>query len=340
MEVSSHALALHRVDGTRFDAAVFTNLGRDHLDLHGTIEEYFGAKARLFDAGAGRVGVVNVDDAHGRLLARRRPPIEMRAVLDWPTPPTSSWTARSPRSSTWRRTCGVTVPLGGRVQRDERLAAATTAAALGVDADVIVAGLAAAEPVPGPVRAGRAADGATTFAVIVDYAHTPDGLAEVLAAARADRRRRRPVIVVFGGGGDRDREKRPRMGAVAAGLADRGGRHIRQPALEDPVAIIDAILGGVDHDDRGRVVVEPDRRAAIAAGHRRAPTRATSSSSPARATRRRRRSATASSPFDDRAVRHASSLDADVAGGVSGVIAVMIAGVVGDASCRCSARGS
>ncbi len=167
MEVSSHAMAMHRVDGTRFAAAVFTNLGTDHLDLHGTVEEYFRAKASLFTPELAAVGVTNVDDAHGRLLLDSAG-IEM-------VPYTASMISdvevgADRHAYTWhgRR---IVVGLGGGFNVANSLAAATTAEILGVGADDIVAGLAAAGPVPGRFELIEGpADGPT---VIVDYAHTP-----------------------------------------------------------------------------------------------------------------------------------------------------------------------
>ncbi|MEQ1701026.1 MAG: UDP-N-acetylmuramoyl-L-alanyl-D-glutamate--2,6-diaminopimelate ligase [Ilumatobacteraceae bacterium] len=260
MEVSSHALALHRVDGTRFALAVFTNLGRDHLDLHGTLEEYFAAKALLFEPSLSAQGIANADDQFGRTLVDTAP-IPMTGfsraeLLDLEVTPTS-------HEYTW---CGqrVHVGIGGAFNAMNSLAAATAAAALGVPLDVVAAGLSAAASVPGrfePVRAGQA------FDVIVDYAHTPDGLREALSAARAAVDGGR-VIAVFGCGGDRDREKRPEMGQVAAELADQVVVTSDNPRSEDPLEIINAIIQGVPADYRHRVVSEPDRRAAFAAAFR------------------------------------------------------------------------
>jgi UDP-N-acetylmuramoyl-L-alanyl-D-glutamate--2,6-diaminopimelate ligase len=235
MEVSSHALVMDRVAGTRFDVAVFTNLGRDHLDLHGTVERYFAAKARLFEATLSDLGIVNVDDVS-----------DLRVEATW-------------HEFTWRGV-DVRVGIGGRYNASNSLAAAEACAALGLSPATIAAGLRAARPVPGrfePVDAGQ------PFAVIVDYAHTPDGLAVALAAAR-DAAGGHRVLVVFGCGGDRDREKRPEMGSVAAAGADVVVVTSDNPRSEDPAAIIDAIIRGVPADYRGRVVIEADRSLAIA----------------------------------------------------------------------------
>jgi UDP-N-acetylmuramoyl-L-alanyl-D-glutamate--2,6-diaminopimelate ligase len=262
MEVSSHALELHRVDGTWFSVAVFTNLGRDHLDFHGTEEAYFRAKARLFEPDRCARAVVNRDDAHGRLLldAARVPTVaysldDASDVSVGAAGSTFTWAGER-----------VELRLGGTFNVSNALAAATAATELGVDAATIAAGLSSAPPVPGrfePVDAGQA------FPVVVDYAHTPDGLEQVLRAARsavsADRGR---VLVVFGCGGDRDRSKWPVMGDVAVRLADRAWLTSDNPRGEDPMAIIDEVVTGVRDADRDRLVVESDRRAAIASAVR------------------------------------------------------------------------
>ena len=258
IEVSSHALAFHRVDGCHFALAVFTNLGRDHLDLHGTIERYFAAKAALFEPSLSAHGVVNVDDPRGRQLADSAaiPMTEfsVRDISELVVTPTS-------HQYMWRGS-PIRVRIGGAFNAMNSLAAATAAAALGVATDDIANGLASAPAVPGrfePVHAGQ------PFDVIVDFAHTPDGLREVLPAARAavaDQVASR-VIVVFGCGGDRDREKRPEMGAVAASLADFVVVTSDNPRSEDPRAIIDAVMAGVPADYRERVVSESDRRQAF-----------------------------------------------------------------------------
>ena len=259
MEVSSHALALHRVGGCTFALAVFTNLGRDHLDLHGTVENYFAAKASLFQRELSAQGVVNADDPRGR---------ELLAAASIPTTPFSlsdiSELMVTPTSHHYRwRGVRIEVGIGGAFNAMNSLAAATAASALGITPAAIAKGLAGAPAVRGrfePVHAGQA------FDVIVDFAHTPDGLREALPAARAAvRDGRGSVIVVFGCGGDRDREKRPEMGAVAAQLADLVVVTSDNPRSEEPQAIIDAVLAGVPADYRERVVSDPDRRRAFAA---------------------------------------------------------------------------
>ncbi|HEX9258310.1 MAG TPA: UDP-N-acetylmuramoyl-L-alanyl-D-glutamate--2,6-diaminopimelate ligase [Acidimicrobiales bacterium] len=255
MEVSSHALAMHRVDGIHFSLAVFTNLGRDHLDFHGTVERYFAAKARLFSPDLAAAGVVNVDDTYGRLLFD---------AAEVPVTPFSLDEAsglvigREQSSFRWRGR-DVVLPLTGRFNVSNALAAATAASVVGIDEDAIVRGLHAVVPVAGrfePVATDR------PFTVLVDYAHTPDALTEALHAAR-EAAGGGEVIVVFGCGGDRDQQKRPAMGAVAATLADVVVITSDNPRSEDPAAIIEAVTAGIPPSSRARIVVEPDRRAAI-----------------------------------------------------------------------------
>ena len=254
MEVSSHALALHRVDGTRFRAAVFTNLSAEHLDFHATMEEYFQAKARLFTPELADAAVVNVDDPRGRLL-RDAAVIPTRGfsldeVEDLEVGRTSS-------RFRWRDQ-HVTVPLGGRFNVANALAAAETAITLGVEPAVAAEGLATAGPVPGRFEA---VDAGQDFGVVVDYAHTPDGLERLLETARELVGEGR-LLLVFGCGGDRDMAKRPLMGEVAGRLADQVVLTSDNPRSEDPATIISQVRSGFD-DDR-TLLVEPDRRRAIA----------------------------------------------------------------------------
>jgi UDP-N-acetylmuramoyl-L-alanyl-D-glutamate--2,6-diaminopimelate ligase len=257
MEVSSHALALHRVVGTRFRQAVFTNLGRDHLDFHESEEAYFKAKALLFEPDLTDAAVVNADDPHGRLL------------LDAAAVPTTAFSLRdvtdldvglASSTGTWRGEA-LRVPIGGAHNVANALAALTTAEALGVPAGVGVEGLAACGPVPGRLEA---VDLGQPFTVLIDFAHTPDGLEQVLRTAKSGSGR---AVVVFGAGGDKDRAKRPIMGEVVSRLADLAVITSDNPRSEDPQAIIAAILSGVPLSSpghRARIVAEPDRRAAIA----------------------------------------------------------------------------
>ena len=260
MEVSSHALELGRVGGTRFAAAVFTNLGRDHLDFHRTVESYYRAKARLFDPGYTDTAVVNVDDAHGRRLAGEldaRPGI---AIHPYALADAEGLRADGPVSRFGWRGHPVNLHLAGRHNVANALAAATTAAALGLDAAPVVAALEEARPVRGRFEL---VDAGQPFHVAVDYAHTPDALEAVITAAREVTDGR--VIVVFGCGGDRDHDKRPEMGAVVDRLADVAVVTSDNPRSEDPDAIIAAVVAGMaSAGDAERVRVEPDRRRAIA----------------------------------------------------------------------------
>ena len=255
MEVSSHALALHRVAGTRFDVAVFTNLGRDHLDLHESMEAYFRAKASLFMPDLSDVGITNLDDPYGRLL------LDVAAIemVGYSAEDAGDLVVGMDHHRFVWRGQPVHVPIGGDFNVANSLAALNAAAALGIDAATAARGLAAVQPVPG--RFEVITDPAAEFAVVVDYAHTPEGLEHVLRSARGLAAGR--VIVVFGCGGDRDAEKRPLMGAGAAANADLVVVTSDNPRHEDPRSIVDAVVAGIDGGDRDRVSVEPDRRAAI-----------------------------------------------------------------------------
>jgi UDP-N-acetylmuramoyl-L-alanyl-D-glutamate--2,6-diaminopimelate ligase len=255
MEVSSHALELQRVAGSHFDIAVFTNLGRDHLDLHGTQERYFAAKARLFQPDLSDAAVVNIDDPHGRLLMDVGAiPTEGFSLADVSDIEVSAVDHRY----TWRDQ-HIVVPIGGEFNVMNSLAAATACARLGIEPATVNRGLADLAPVPGRFEAIVAGQ---PFAVIVDYAHTPDGLEKAIGAARSVAGDA-AVHVVFGCGGDRDRDKRPLMGSVASRMADHVVITSDNPRSEDPMEIINATMEGVAPDYRGRVVMEPDRRRAI-----------------------------------------------------------------------------
>jgi UDP-N-acetylmuramoyl-L-alanyl-D-glutamate--2,6-diaminopimelate ligase len=256
MEVSSHALELGRASGIRFACKVFTNLTQDHLDFHDTMEAYFLAKRRLFDQ-PGRA-IVNVDDQYGRRLAG-----ELEGVVTLGIESEADYRAHDVRFdlSGSSFTCDtpdgpleIETRLPGLFNVQNALAAIATARGLGVEPGAIQAALAAAGRVPGrlePVEEGQG------FGVLVDYAHTPDSLDNVLRAARELTTRR--LHVVFGAGGDRDRGKRPLMGEVAARLADRVIVTSDNPRSEEPEAIVDQILEGAGPD----VEREVDRRRAI-----------------------------------------------------------------------------
>ncbi len=256
MEVSSHALALHRSDSIRFEVALFTNLTQDHLDFHADMEDYFNAKRMLFEMGSGQA-IVNVDDPYGRRLA------EDFECLTYSTDGREADFAA--RDATFDATGArfrvgeveVRTRLPGHFNMSNALAAFAAARAMGVDAPAVAGGLAAARPPPGrfePIEEGQ------QFAVLVDYAHTPDSLENVLAAARRLTSGR--VISVFGAGGDRDRAKRPRMGRAAAAQSDLAIVTSDNPRSENPEAIVEEILAGIE--EREGVEAEPDRRAAIA----------------------------------------------------------------------------
>ena len=264
MEVSSHGLALHRVDGTRFKAAIFTNLTQDHLDFHADLDDYFLAKRRLFTPAFTPLGVVNLDDPHGRLLAGTA---EV-AVVTTGTAADADWRATDVAASLEGTSFRVASPAGSRPVRlrlagqfnvANALGALAAADALGIDLDTAVAGLEALAGVPG--RFERV-DAGQPFTVLVDYAHTPDSLDNLLRAARAVTGGR--VLVVFGCGGDRDRAKRPMMGEIAGRLADVAVVTSDNPRSEDPEAIVAQGAEGVARSaGPGGFLVEVDRRTAI-----------------------------------------------------------------------------
>jgi UDP-N-acetylmuramoyl-L-alanyl-D-glutamate--2,6-diaminopimelate ligase len=254
MEVSSHALALRRVDGTRFAAAVFTNLTRDHLDYHEDMDQYFAAKRRLFELlPADAPAVVNVDDRRGAILAAELPRCVTYGV-DRPadvTPdglPVSlvnlAFVARTPAGAV-----RIQSGLAGRFNVYNLLAAVATGVALELPLPAIEAGLASVASVPG--RFQIVSSPGDDITVVVDYAHTDDALKNLLEAVRPISTAR--LTTVFGCGGDRDRSKRPLMGAVAARLSDTVGLTSDNPRSEDPERIIDEIeLGIAAPQDRGR----------------------------------------------------------------------------------------
>ncbi len=267
LEVSSHALAMHRVDGTEFDAVVFTNLGHDHLDLHGSQEEYFRAKARLFSPAFSKLGVVNVDDPHGRLLADTASSdvagSEFRVVTCSADDVSEVEVTAAAHRYVWRGK-RVEVPMGGDFNVANSLAALTTAVELGIDADVAIGAVSTLPIVPGRFEVvDSEASRGEGVTVVVDYAHTPDGLERLLAAARRIVGVTGSLTVVFGCGGHRDRAKRPTMGAVAARHADRVVITSDNPRDEPPAAIIGEILDGIAPGRRDGVVTIVDRRTAI-----------------------------------------------------------------------------
>jgi UDP-N-acetylmuramoyl-L-alanyl-D-glutamate--2,6-diaminopimelate ligase len=269
MEVSSHSLALGRVGGTSFDVAVFTNLSQDHLDFHADMEDYFRAKASLFMPPI--IGVVNVDDPYGRRLASTAvvPVTTFSAAGN----DEADWRAGDVRSgadgSTFRLIgpggveADVSVGLAGVFNVANALGAIVALVEAGVRLEDAVAGIAACPGVPG--RLERVPDPGLDITAFVDYSHKPGAVEAVLRSLRPVTRGN--LIIVLGCGGDRDRAKRPMMGAAAASLADVAVLTSDNPRSEDPLAILSAMLDGaasVPAARRGRVIVEPDRAAAIA----------------------------------------------------------------------------
>jgi UDP-N-acetylmuramoyl-L-alanyl-D-glutamate--2,6-diaminopimelate ligase len=266
MEVSSHALALKRVDETRFAAAVFTNLTREHLDYHMDMESYFAAKRRMFEMlPPGAPGVVNLDDPRGDALAKAVSHPVTYAINKpadvTPGPLTLSWEGLEFEVRTPRGSLRVRSRLIGRPNVSNILAAVATAAELDVPFAAIERGLAELAGVRG--RFQVVSDRSDNITVVVDYAHTDDALRNLLETARPLAQSR--VITVFGCGGDRDRAKRPLMGAVAARLSDVVVVTSDNPRSEDPARIIEDIKRGVQSSDRNTItlLVIADRAEAI-----------------------------------------------------------------------------
>ncbi|HET7387965.1 MAG TPA: UDP-N-acetylmuramoyl-L-alanyl-D-glutamate--2,6-diaminopimelate ligase [Nocardioidaceae bacterium] len=271
MEVSSHALVMGRVDGVVFDVACFTNLGRDHLDFHGSEEEYFAAKASLFTPVRCRLGLVNADDEHGRrlvgLAGEAGVPVRTfstaGAEADWRAeqvdarPDGSAFTVVSPSGE--RLAAAVPVPGGFNVSN--ALCAIAALGEAGLDAAGVAAAMGRTAGVPGRLER---VDAGQDFLAVVDYAHKPDAVAAALTALRPTTGGR--LLVVLGAGGDRDTGKRPLMGEVAARLGDVLVVTDDNPRSEDAAAIRKALLEGakgVARDDRAEVHEVGDRRAAI-----------------------------------------------------------------------------
>jgi UDP-N-acetylmuramoyl-L-alanyl-D-glutamate--2,6-diaminopimelate ligase len=259
VEASSHGSSLGRLDRVRFGALVFTNLSQDHLDLHGSMEEYFQAKRRLFTGAQPPPAAVNVGDEWGRRLAAELAEAHRAPLVTFGLEAGAEVWAEGleiGREGSRLTAAGMELetPLRGAFNVENALGAVAAALLLDVPEDAIAEGLASVAAVPGrfePVEAGQ------PFSVIVDYSHTPDSLETALRAARelTDGR----VIVVFGAGGDRDRGKRPLMGRVAAQLADVAIVTSDNPRSEDPLAVIQDVLQGTGID----VEIDPDRRTAI-----------------------------------------------------------------------------
>lgn len=259
MEASSHALAQHRLDGVRFDAAIFTNLSRDHLDYHESFEDYLSAKARLLElVKDDGVAIVNGDDPAWDDLPMSgthtisyavQADAELRGVALEPGPDGTRFRMVADGDE-----YPVDLPLLGRFNVENALAAAAAAAAAGLDLDLVAERLSQAPQLPGRMEIVTR----DPFRVLIDFAHTPDALKRVLETLRADVAGR--LIVVFGAGGDRDAAKRPLMGEAVAGLADVAIVTSDNPRTEDPDAIIDDVVAGMAGSTYECL---SDRRAAI-----------------------------------------------------------------------------
>ena len=269
MEDSSHALVFGRTDGVAYDVALFNNLTPEHLDFHPDMEDYFQAKARLFQPGKSRRGVVNLDDGYGRRLAAEAkiPVTTFSATGD----AEAHWRALDvqlgPTGSTFRVVgpdgagADASVPLPGPFNVANALAAITVLVTAGLPLERAVAGVAAVAGVPGRLER---VDAGQPFVAVVDYAHKPDALEAVLGSLREVTKGRLHVVV--GCGGDRDPHKRGPMGAIAARLADTALLTSDNPRSEDPLTILASMLTGaaaVPEAERGDVLVVPDRAEAI-----------------------------------------------------------------------------
>jgi UDP-N-acetylmuramoyl-L-alanyl-D-glutamate--2,6-diaminopimelate ligase len=267
MEVSSHALELHRVSGCKFAIVAFTNLTQDHLDFHLSIDEYFGAKRRLFegdDFGRGRRAVVNADDPFGeRLIRETSLPVRSFGINHGADVRATDMVISASGNRFKIVHAGGTMELATRLQGKFNvyncLAAAAVALEANIDGESIVEGLQSLVGVPGRFEN---IDCGQPFTALVDYAHTPDGVQNVLEACREVTRGR--VIIVVGCGGDRDRSKRPLMGRVAAELSDLCIITSDNPRSEEPEAIIEMVLEGVRGEfPESRYLTVVDRRSAI-----------------------------------------------------------------------------
>jgi UDP-N-acetylmuramoyl-L-alanyl-D-glutamate--2,6-diaminopimelate ligase len=270
MEVSSHALAQYRADACAFAGAAFTNLTQDHLDFHGSMEAYYDAKKRLFTelpAASSKpfVASINLDDPRGEMLAQatrgrvvtcavQNERADVRASDIQLTPDRLAFIAHTPQG-----VAEIRLRIGGAFQVYNALAAIGVGIGMGLPLEAVAQGLSALPAVPGRFEAVPTGD--RGFHVIVDYAHTPDGLENLLTAARRLKPSR--LIVVFGCGGNRDRTKRPIMGRLAATLAEIAVVTSDNPRREDPLTIIEEIQNGM-REAVAKVFVEPDRKRAIA----------------------------------------------------------------------------
>jgi UDP-N-acetylmuramoyl-L-alanyl-D-glutamate--2,6-diaminopimelate ligase len=260
VEVSSHALALHRVDAIRFRVATFTNLSQDHLDFHGSMESYYSEKARLFEKGRSDHAVIWIDDPWGRRLASETDVPTTTVGFSDGADVSASAVSVVPAGSTFRMRAGsreavVQTPISARFNVANALVAAASCLEVGLDFDAVCSGVSVLPQIPGRFEIVAGPGGARA---VVDYAHTPEAVSAAIAEARALTSGR--VIAVVGAGGDRDRAKRPLMGAAAAS-ADVVVVTSDNPRSEEPEAIIAEVVAGIE--DPRALVVEADRRRAI-----------------------------------------------------------------------------
>lgn len=270
IEVSSHALELERTAGTKFAVAAFTNLSQDHLDFHQTMEDYYRSKRKLFEHGLAGPAVINADDPWAVRIPDELPDLE---TISYSLDP-SSGASLVARDINYSGDVGefvidgamgrwsVNLAIPARFAISNALAAAGIAFGLGIDGSSVAAGLSAIRSIPGrfePVRRDQ------PFLVIVDYAHTPDAVASVLASARGRVGEGGRLYVVIGCGGDRDRAKRPLMAKAAVDGADFTYLTSDNPRSEEPRQIIEEMLAGLGDGDEDSYAVEIDRRGAIAA---------------------------------------------------------------------------
>jgi len=288
MEASSHGLYQGRTLGCEFDCGVFTNIARDHLDFHGTVEAYLDAKLILFTEypamSAKRfIAAINADDPSAEAVKAATKGDVITFGIEKPADLTASNIEVTDRSVWFDMACRsvsvgadvmsppntakIRLQIGGFFNVYNALAAAAAAIGMGLDVETVVEGLAAVRSVPGRFES---VDCGQDFGVIVDYAHTPDELHNVLTTAKGLTKNR--LIAVFGCGGDRDRGKRPIMGRIAAHLADMVVVTSDNPRSEDPESIIEMVLEGIPESERDRVIVRPDRREGIEAAIRMAVT--------------------------------------------------------------------
>jgi UDP-N-acetylmuramoyl-L-alanyl-D-glutamate--2,6-diaminopimelate ligase len=266
MEVSSHGLCLHRVDDLLFKAAAFTNLSPEHLDFHTDLEDYREAKARLFERHLAPDGhaVVNTDDEHGRILFDRMPHdrrmsfglgenVEITAEDIQYSQEHTTFELKTPSWSSTVRSLHA-----GEHNLRNMLGVAGMGIALGLREEAVVQGLEAVTTIPGRLEVVNVAHEAR---ILVDFAHTPDGLLQVLTSLKALPHNR--IVTVFGCGGDRDRSKRPLMGNIARQYSDLAILTSDNPRTEDPERIIEEVVAGMGNGD-GRYEIVPDRRNAIA----------------------------------------------------------------------------